>query len=767
VPVRVVLGSQRTPEQRKRSVRGLLLPILGKILAMTSTTTTPEIRKAARIVGLREFNTPSLEAVERRRLQLWLVMAVMVLSLAGVAVVSSLWAFDQNRPAWLSPVIMRASVVALSVGFCIYAFEKELHLRRLTFLLSDERVLTAALTNRLREVSALLEAGKAVNSALELQHVLDVILRSALELLEGETGSIMMLEGRRRLRVVAVKGNDNLRGEEVELGAGVAGYVAEEMEPLLITGEADRSMFRNLAVRAQRVESGMSVPLVSREEVLGVINLNAAPGRQFTEYDLRAVSLFAEHAAVAITNARLYEMERAHTAELTYRAFHDPLTRLANRALFVERVEEALAENVGSPRRVAVLFLDLDNFKTVNDSLGHAAGDRLLVAVAGRIEGSLGHADIAARFGGDEFAVLLHDAVDDFAVTTAANRILESLRSPFSIGGHEVFIGASIGIALPSGEDETVDELLRNADVAMYMAKDGGKGRFAVFAPEMHEAAVERMELEADLQRAVKRGEFVVHYQPTVELATSKVTGMEALVRWEHPSKGLLAPADFIPLAEETGLILPIGRWVLHEACRQAVAWSDEYPSRVPLTMSVNLSARQLQLNTVIDDVAAALDETGLDPGRLTLELTETVLMQDGNDVIARLHQLKELGVQLAIDDFGTGYSSLSYLHRFPIDVLKIDKSFTGNLRRGTGEGVLTHAIIRLARTLHLRTVAEGIERPDQVGKLQAMGCHSGQGFYFAQPLPADEAIEKAYGELARHTVAVGTTVGNGTDSSR
>ena len=716
---------------------------------MTDSPTTPEIHRAARIVGLGDFHTPSLEAVERRRLQLWVVMAVMLLSLAAVAVLSS---FEENRPVWLSPLVMRCSVVALTVAFCVYAFEKELHLRRLTFLLADERVLTAALTNRLRETNALLEAGKAVNSALELQHVLDVILRSSLELLEGATGSIMLLEGRRRLRVAAVQGLPEARGQEVELGAGVAGYVAEEMEPLLITGEADRNVFRNVTVRAHRVDSGMSVPLVNRDEVLGVLNLNAGPDRQFTEYDLRAVSLFAEQAAAAISNARLFEMERAHTAELTYRAFHDPLTRLANRALFVERVDEALAEDENTPRRLAVLFLDLDNFKTVNDSLGHAAGDRLLVAVAGRIESSLGHADIGARFGGDEFAVLLRDAADDFAVTAAAGRILDALLSPFSIGGHEVFISASIGIAVPDN-GETVDELLRNADVAMYMAKDGGKGRYAVFAPEMHEAAVERMEMEADLQRAIQRREFVVHYQPVVELATSKVTGMEALVRWEHPTKGLRPPADFIGLAEETGLILPIGRWVLVEACRQAVQWSDAHPSRVPLMMSVNLSARQLQADTVIDDVAAALDETGLSPERLTLELTETVLMQNGSDVIDRLNRLKELGVLLAIDDFGTGYSSLSYLHKFPIDVLKIDRSFTGNLRRGTGEGVLTHAIIRLARTLHLRTVAEGIERPDQVGKLQAMGCHSGQGFYFAHPLPPDEAIAKAYGDLSREAV--------------
>jgi diguanylate cyclase (GGDEF)-like protein len=727
---------------------------------MSNDHQTPEIRKAARIVGLREFNTPSLEAVERRRLQLWLVMALMLICLAGVAVLSSLWDFRDKT--WLPPVVMRTSLVVLTGAFCAYAFEKELHLRRLTFLLADERVLTAALTNRLKEVSALLEAGKAVNSALELQHVLDKILSSALELLEGETGSIMLLEGRSRLKVVATHGNDSARNQEVELGAGVAGYVAEEMEPLLITGDADRSIFRGLPLRAQRVDSGMSVPLINRGEVLGVLNLNAAPERRFTEYDLRAVSLFAEQAAAAITNARLFEMERAHTAELSYRAFHDPLTRLANRALFMERVEEALTEDADTPRRLAVLFLDLDNFKMVNDSLGHAAGDRLLVAVAGRIDGSLGHGDIAARFGGDEFAVLLRDAVDDFAVTSSAGRILDSLRNPFSIGGHEVFIGASIGIAVPGEKADTVDDLLRNADVAMYMAKDTGKGRYAVFAPEMHEAAVERMQLEADLQRAIKRDEFVVHYQPTVELASGKVTGMEALVRWRHPTKGLLPPADFIPLAEETGLILHIGRWVLHEACRQAVEWSDDRPHRVPLSMSVNLSARQLQLNTVIDDVAAALDDTGLAPERLTLELTETVLMQDTGEVVPRLMRLKELGVQLAIDDFGTGYSSLSYLHKFPIDILKIDKSFTGNLRRGTGEGVLTHAIIRLARTLRLRTVAEGIERPEQVGKLQAMGCQFGQGYYFAEPMAAEDAIERVYeDELAAAHAAASATNGD------
>jgi EAL domain-containing protein (putative c-di-GMP-specific phosphodiesterase class I) len=317
-----------------------------------------------------------------------------------------------------------------------------------------------------------------------------------------------------------------------------------------------------------------------------------------------------------------------------------------------------------------------------------------------------------------------------------------------------VFISASVGVALPAGPEDGVDEMLRNADVAMYMAKDQGKGRAALFEPEMHVAAVARMQLEADLQWAIKRTEFAVHYQPIVELSSGRVTGMEALVRWNHPSRGLLTPADFVPLAEETGLILPLGQWVLEEACRQAVEWQTAYPDKPPLSMSVNLSGRQLQQRTLVDDVAAVLDSTGLDPDRLTLELTETMLMQDAGDVVQRLTQLKQLGVHLAIDDFGTGYSSLSYLHRFPLDVLKIDRSFTGNLRRGTGEGVLTHAIIRLARTLHLRTVAEGIERPDQVGKLQAMGCHYGQGFYFSKPVDADTAIEAVYGNRSKTPAA-------------
>ena len=715
---------------------------------MTSPAiSSAQIQKAARVVGLRDFSTPSLEAVERRRLQLWFVMAVMLLALAAVAVVGSLSTAMATSSPWLSPTAVRGTVVALTVGFCIYAFEKELHLRRLTLLLADERVLTAALTNRLREVSSLLEAGKAVNSALELPNVLDIILRSAVELLDGNDGSIMLIEGHQRLRVVCVHGNEHARDAVIQLGTGVAGRVAESLEPLLISGQADRAQFRDLHRRVQPVESAMSVPLVSRGELLGVLNVNAAAGRPFTEYDLRAVSLFAEQAAAAIANGRLFEAERLHTAELTYRAYHDPLTRLANRALFVERMGEARADDGDA---VAVLFLDLDNFKTVNDSLGHAAGDRLLVAVAGRIEGCLRPADTAARFGGDEFAVLLRgvrragDAVD------AADRLLDALRNPFAISGHEVFIAASIGVALPTDHDDGTDELLRNADVAMYMAKDQGKGRATLFQPEMHAAAVERMQLEADLQWAVKRSEFVVHYQPIVELASGRVTGMEALVRWNHPTRGLLTPADFIPLAEETGLILPLGQWVLEEACRQAVAWEREFPDKPPLSMSVNLSARQLQQRTLVDEVAEVLDSTGLDPERLTLELTETMLMQDTGDVVHRLTQLKQLGVHLAIDDFGTGYSSLSYLHRFPLDVLKIDRSFTGNLKRGTGEGVLTHAIIRLARTLHLRTVAEGIERPDQVGKLQAMGCHYGQGHYFSKPVDGDTAIEAVYGARSR-----------------
>ena len=429
--------------------------------------------------------------------------------------------------------------------------------------------------------------------------------------------------------------------------------------------------------------------------------------------------------------------ERARLeAQLVHQAFHDALTGLANRALFRDRLEHALARTDHNRDAVAVLFLDLDDFKTVNDSLGHAEGDRLLVVVAERLLNATRGCDTVARLGGDEFAILLENVRDDADAVRVAERVTAAMQLPFGLRDKEVFVSASIGIVRARGE-ESDDELLRNADVAMYAAKNRGKGRHEIFEPRMHTAIMERVELGADLRRAIEREEFTLYYQPVVVLETGRITGVEALVRWQHPQRGLVAPAAFIPLAEDTSLILPLGHWVLREACRQACAWQARYPE-LSLTMSVNLSARQLQQSRLADQIAAALRESGLPPRSLVLEITESVIMQDTEATLTKLHELKALGVQLAIDDFGTGYSSLGYLQRFPLDILKIDKSFVDSVERGGTAAALARMIIALGSMLHLRTVAEGVERLGQQAHLRQLGCELAQGYLFAKPLAAE-----------------------------
>jgi diguanylate cyclase (GGDEF)-like protein/PAS domain S-box-containing protein len=424
--------------------------------------------------------------------------------------------------------------------------------------------------------------------------------------------------------------------------------------------------------------------------------------------------------------------------ELAHQAFHDSLTGLANKALFRDRVEHALARIARSDGHLAVVFLDLDNFKTVNDSLGHTAGDELLVAVTSRLVSCLRTGDTAARLGGDEFALLLEDTDGDREAIAVATRVIASLRKPFMLAGMEVFAGASLGIAVDQpGID--CDQLLRNADLAMYTAKSLGKNRYEVFAPEMHTHAVDRLEVEAELRRALERGELRVHYQPIVSLETGTVAGVEALVRWEHPDRGLLAPDVFIPVAEECGLIEQLGHWVLVEACAQARRWQVEHPRAVPLTVSVNVAPRQLRDPRIVDDVSRALTATSLPPECLTLEITEGAMMQDTELALVHLSALKDLGVRLAVDDFGTGYSSLSYLQRFPIDVLKIDRSFVSGIDRGPEESGLARAIVRLAQTLRLVAVAEGVENQSQAELLRDLGCPLAQGYLYSRPCPAPE----------------------------
>ena len=434
--------------------------------------------------------------------------------------------------------------------------------------------------------------------------------------------------------------------------------------------------------------------------------------------------------------------------QLTHQALHDPLTKIANRVLFRDRVDHALSKQRRDNSTLAVLFLDLDNFKAVNDSIGHGAGDKLLIAVAQRLQDCLRNSDTAARLGGDEFAVLVEAVHSSDEAVMIAERIKTVFREPFIIDGKEVFMGTSIGIAQSGPAVRTSDELLRNADLAMYRAKNEGKGNYVIFEQQMHEALVERLELELDLRFAIENHEFVIHYQPILDLISGDMIGMEALVRWDHPRYGLLAPMKFIPLAEETNLIVPLGEWILGEACHQARKWSDKYSGGLDISVTVNISIRQFQHKELVDIVRQALEASGLKPSSLILEITESFMMQETESTIVKLHDLKQLGVRLAIDDFGTGYSSLSYLQRFPIDILKIDKSFVDKIGNGKEGKAVARAIIMMGDSLNLKTIAECIERPEQIQALQNLGCEAGQGFHFAMPLTA-EAMEDFLAEKA------------------
>ena len=446
-------------------------------------------------------------------------------------------------------------------------------------------------------------------------------------------------------------------------------------------------------------------------------------------------NLIADPAVAGIVvNYRDVTDRRALEEQLRHQAFHDSLTGLANRALFNDRLEHALTRRAQDRRPLAVLFVDLDDFKAVNDTLGHGAGDRLLVEAGDRIRAALRAIDTAARMGGDEFAILLEDVADRDAARDVARRVLDAVRAPFDHATPGVRVQASIGMVYTDDAGASADELLRNADVAMYLAKSQGKGRIVEYERERGDLAVARLQLRADLQRAHERGDFELAYQPIVVLETGAIHGFEALLRWTHPTRGPVGPAEFVPLAEEMGLIVDLGRWVLERACAEAATWPSAPGGAAP-GISLNLSGRQLDDPGLVADVADALLASRLAPERLTLEITESVLMGDAAAAAATLRRLRHLGVRLAIDDFGTGYSSLSYLRSFPIDTLKIDRSFVAALGDGRRETAVVDSIVRLARTLQLDTVAEGIETPAQLAGVRGLGARLGQGFLFARPL--------------------------------
>jgi diguanylate cyclase (GGDEF)-like protein/PAS domain S-box-containing protein len=438
-----------------------------------------------------------------------------------------------------------------------------------------------------------------------------------------------------------------------------------------------------------------------------------------------------------VLNTRDVSERKRLERQLLHQAFHDPLTGLANRALFRDRVSHALQRVRRQGLPISVLYLDLDDFKKVNDSLGHTEGDRLLVVAAERFRVCARAGDTVSRLGGDEFAILIEDGADAPGVDSLVDRLSEAMKHPFLLGGNEVLVNMSVGVATASAED-TADDLLRNADMAMYTAKRRGKGRRETYQANMYTDVKHRLEMEEALRGAIEREELYLVYQPIFSLDNGRLDGVEALVRWEHPQFGHLLPQHFVPLAEETGLIVRMGRWVLREACRQVQVWRAAFPE-APLTVSVNVSGRQLIELDVVSETREALAETGVAPDAVVLEITESVLMQQAGSVLEQLRSLKALGVRLAIDDFGTGYSSLSYLQRFPIDLIKIARPFVEDVTAGVDKSALARAIIGLADTLELRTIAEGVETPEQCAALRYLGCAMGQGYYFAPPLPAQD----------------------------
>jgi diguanylate cyclase (GGDEF)-like protein/PAS domain S-box-containing protein len=533
--------------------------------------------------------------------------------------------------------------------------------------------------------------------------------------------------------LITVVGADSVITYQSPSCEAVLGYTQDELlgtryDDLVFADDAGR-LFRLLA-------DGYAV--AADEVIECTLRHRSGEARRFEIHHTNLLEDEQVHGIVL--NGRDISERKIFEAQLAHQAFHDPLTNLANRALLVERARHAIARARRDQSGLAVLFLDLDDFKTINDSLGHDGGDDVLLAVARRISESLRSSDTAARFGGDEFVVLLEDLDSDYTAVEVAERILEDLSPEMSIAGKEISVQASVGISLLSASKAAdAEELLRDADAAMYVAKREQKGGYRLFEAEMHAGVLARIELRADLQMALAGDQFELYYQPIVRLADGKTTAVEALLRWHHPEHGLVAPLDFIPAAEETGQIVPIGRWVLAEACHRAAALQEFADAGETTYMCVNLSVRQLQHADVVSHVSDALSESGLAPGALMLEITESMLIDDPDSAIATLMELRALGVLIAMDDFGTGYSSLSYLSRFPLDVIKMDRSF---LAPDAAQDGLAGAIVVLGASLGLQVVAEGIERHEQMAQLRDLGCGYGQGFHFARPLASRQLVE-------------------------
>jgi diguanylate cyclase (GGDEF)-like protein len=638
--------------------------------------------------------------------------------------------------------LLRAMARVLTMSLrTIRALEAERTLRARSEHQQAENVrLLTILREREELLARLSRIQKSIVSRNALEDVIDTIVSGAAELLQDEVVGLRLLkeDDPTQWEMVATRGVPETMLDATReglVGEGCGGRAIAEGR-LIVVEDYEHDGSSLSAFIDDGVRAAMAAPVRERGEVVGsLVVATHAAGRRYSQAEREILLAFAEHVSLALNDARA-------VSDAIHQAFHDSLTGLPNRSLLLDRLRQALARSQRSGAQVGLMFCDLDDFKMINDSLGHAAGDELLVAVGRRFAGCIRPGDTAARFGGDEF-VLLFEELDRREVTRPAERILEALRRPFKIRGRDVVVGVSIGIA--AGND-TAEDMLRNADLALYRAKAAGKGRFEVFEPRMHTQMVERLELEGDLRLALRRNELRLAYQPIVRLVDGQTTGVEALVRWQHPERGLLRPDEFIPIAEDSRLVVPLGRWVLQEACRQAMVWQAALPSGGAPVVSVNLSGVELAQNDLAGYVESVLKETGLSASTLMLELTETALVQDTELAKTRLGELRSLGVRLAVDDFGTGYASLQHLRSFEVDVIKIAKPFVDGVAGRSEESALARAIIDLGASFRLGVVAEGIETPAQRERLLALGCDLGQGYLFAKPASASELTPSLVG---------------------
>lgn len=632
---------------------------------------------------------------------------------------------------------------------------------RMHALLEKDRQQLEAWSRRLAE---LYEASRTLlevlsHSSLErdlLQTGIDALAR----LLQARYGALGLVDEDGRLVDFVYTGLSREEAARIGClpqGKGLLGVVIRENTTIRLEDLTQDPRYAGFPPGHPMMKSLLAVPISHLEHVYGRIYLcDKRDGTPFSAEDETLALNYAHTLALALDHAREMEQIRQQQKELDYLAHFDTLTGLPNRALLIDRMQQALRVAKRHRQKVAVLFIDLDDFKHVNDSLGHATGDRLLTAVAQRLLGCVRAEDTLARLGGDEFVVVLPELRDLQDAAIVAQKILMALEAPFAVEGHELFSRASIGISLYPTDADSADALLANADVAMYHAKRLGKNNYQFFASEMARLAHKRLQLESRLCRALERGELVLHYQPQVELESRRIVGMEALLRWNNPELGWVLPGDFIPLAEEIGLIVEIGAFVLQTALSQAKAWQE---AGFPIRMAVNLSARQFQQNGLVETVLASLRQNGLAPSVLELEITETVLLQDTGNVLDVLTRLSSEGVRFSMDDFGTGYSSLSYLKKFPIGVLKIDRSFVRDIPNDENDVAIVSAILAMASQLNLETVAEGIETAEQLETLRERGCRYGQGYFFSQPLSSAETTALLQRNLASPTTAETSTL--------